>query len=117
VNVALCDGFVGNILIKYSEGLGRALAGWLEERLEGQLPEPQIEELVGSLRAMMEIEEHLGGGPLLGVDGVMVVGHGRSRAPAVSRAIAQACRAVESDLIEGLRVELARVAGAIPDED
>lgn len=117
VNVALCDGFVGNILIKYSEGLGRALAGWLEERLEGQLPEPQIEELVGSLRAMMEIEEHLGGGPLLGVDGVMVVGHGRSRAPAVARAIAQARRVVESDLIEGLRAELTRVAGAIPDED
>jgi len=66
---------------------------------------------------MMEIEEHLGGGPLLGVDGGMVVGHGRARAPAVARAIAQARRVVESDLIEGLRAELTRVAGAIPDED
>ena len=110
VNVALCDGFVGNILIKYSEGLGRALAGWLGEQLEGKLPASEIEELVGSLRRMMEIEEHLGGGPLLGVNGVMVVGHGRSKAPAVARAIAQARRVVESGLIEGLRAELARVA-------
>lgn len=109
VNVALCDGFVGNILIKYSEGLGSALAQWLAQRLEGRLPEPQIVELVGSLRAMMEVEERMGGGPLLGVDGVMVVGHGRSRAPAVARAIAQARHAVESGLIEILRGELSRV--------
>lgn len=114
VNVALCDGFVGNILIKYSEGLGSALAQWLARRLEGQLPKPQIEELVSSLRAMMEIEEQLGGGPLLGVDGVMVVGHGRSRAPAVARAIAQACRVVESDLIEELRAELVRLPDLSP---
>jgi len=113
VHVGLCDGFVGNILIKFSEGLGSVLAQWLAQRLEGKLPEPEIEELVGSLRAMMEIEEQLGGGPLLGVDGVMVVGHGRSRGPAVARAIAQACRVVESQLIEELRAELARVAGAI----
>jgi len=113
VNVALCDGFVGNILIKYSEGLGSTLARWLSQRLGGQLPGSQIEELVGSLRVMMEIEQQLGGGPLLGVGGVMVVGHGRSRAPAVARAIGQACRVVQSDLIEELRVELGRVAGAI----
>jgi glycerol-3-phosphate acyltransferase PlsX len=116
-NVVLCDGFIGNILIKYSEGLGNALAGWLTQRLEGQLPEPRIEELVGSLRAMMEIEEQLGGGPLLGVDGVMVIGHGRSRAPAVARAIAQACRVVESDLVEELRAELAQTASDTSAED
>ncbi|MEA3345297.1 MAG: phosphate--acyl-ACP acyltransferase [Chloroflexota bacterium] len=110
VNVVLCDGFVGNILIKYSEGLGRALAGWLGKQLEGQLPAPQIEELTGGLREMMEIEKGLGGGPLLGVDGVMIVGHGRSRAPAVAKAIAQARRVVESGLIEELRAELAQVA-------
>ena len=116
VNVVLCDGFVGNILLKYSEGLGSALAQWLARRLEGHLPGPQIEDLVGSLRAMMEVAEQAGGGPLLGVDGVMIVGHGRSRAPAVARAIAQARQAVESDLIEGLRTELARVAGTISNE-
>ncbi len=117
VNVALCDGFVGNILIKYGEGLGRALARWLAQQLAGQLPEPQIEELVGRVRAMMEIEEQLGGGPLLGVDGVMVIGHGRSRAPAVARAIAQASRVVESDLVEELRAELAQAAGRISAEE
>jgi len=109
VNVALCDGFVGNILIKYSEGLGAALARWLAQQLEGKLPSAEIEKLVGRLRGMMEIEEQLGGGPLLGIDGVMVVGHGRSRAPAVARAIAQACRVVKSDLIETLQMELAQV--------
>jgi glycerol-3-phosphate acyltransferase PlsX len=112
-NVVLCDGFVGNILIKYSEGLGNALARWLSQRLEERLPKPQIEELVSSLRGMMEIEERIGGGPLLGIDGVMVIGHGRSRAPAVARTIAQACRVVQSDLIEELRGELTQVATGI----
>jgi len=110
VNVALCDGFVGNILIKYGEGLGGALAQWLSRQLEGRLPESEIERLVGSVRAMMEIEEQLGGGPLLGVDGVMVIGHGRSRAPAVARAIAQACRVVKSDLVEELRAQLVQAS-------
>jgi len=114
VNVVLCDGFVGNILLKYGEGLGSALAQWLARQLEGHLPENQVEALVDSLRTMMEVGERAGGGPLLGVDGVMVVGHGRSRAPAVARAIGQARRVVESNLIEELRAELARVAGAIP---
>lgn len=117
VNVVLCDGFVGNILIKYGEGLGGALARWLAEQLAGQLPEAQVAELVGRVRAMMEIEEQLGGGPLLGVDGVMVIGHGRSRAPAVARAIAQASRVVESNLVEELRAELVQVAGRTSAED
>lgn len=110
-NVVVCDGFVGNILIKYGEGAGRALAGWLAGRLEGQLPPSEIQAIADELLEMMEVERRLGGGALLGVDGVMVVGHGRSRAPAVSRAIAQARQAVEQNLIGTLKAELARVVG------
>jgi len=105
----VCDGFVGNIVIKYGEGLGRALADWLTERLEGHLPSSEIQIIADELLQMMEVERRLGGGPLLGVDGVMVVGHGRSRAPAVALAIEQARLAVEQDLIGALRAELARV--------
>ena len=116
VNVALCDGFVGNILIKYTEGMGAAMAQWLTRRLEGRLPVSEIEDLAGTVRGMMEIEERAGGGPLLGIDGVMVVGHGRSRAPAVARAINLARQVVEGGLIEVLRTELARVTDVIPNQ-
>jgi glycerol-3-phosphate acyltransferase PlsX len=116
-NVVLCDGFLGNVLIKYSEGLGGALAGWLSTRLSDQLPRSQVDELIGSLRAMMEIEEQIGGGPLLGVDGVLVIGHGRSSAPGVARAIEQARRMVESNLVEELRAELVQVAGTLSARD
>lgn len=82
VNVALCDGFVGNILIKYSKGLGRGLAGWLARRLEGQLQEPQNEDWVGSLRAMTEVEARLGGGRCWGLMGLWSWGMGaRGRQP------------------------------------
>ena len=113
VNVALCDGFVGNILIKYTEGLGAAMAQWLTQRLADQLPPSEIEDLAETVRGMMEIEERIGGGPLLGIDGVMVVGHGRSRAGAVARAVDLARQVVEGHLVEVLRDELARVADTI----
>ncbi len=57
----------------------------------------------------MEIEKRIGGGPLLGVKGVMVVGHGRSRASGVENAIGQAKLAVESHLIEIIEEELAKI--------
>lgn len=110
-NVVVCDGFVGNIVIKYGEGLGRALAGWLAKRLEGHLPPSEVQTIADELLEMMEVERRLGGGPLLGVDGVMVVGHGRSKAPAVALAIEQARLAVEQNLIGALKAELARVVG------
>lgn len=108
-NVIVCDGFVGNILLKFGEGLSMALARWLRERLASLLPMPEIQRLIHELQDLLEIEKRIGGGPLLGVKGVMVVGHGRSRAPGVEKAISQAKQAVESHLIETIEEELAKI--------
>jgi glycerol-3-phosphate acyltransferase PlsX len=108
-NVIVCDGFVGNILLKFGEGLSAILAGWLWERLTSLLPSTEIQRLTDELREMMEIEKRIGGGPLLGLKGVMVVGHGRSWASGVEKAIGQAKLAVESHLIETIEEELAKI--------
>lgn len=110
-DVVVCDGFVGNALLKYSEGVGRVMSDWLRQRLEGALKPSQCRALSDELAGMFEVERRIGGAPLIGMDEVMVVGHGRSRAPTVARAIEQARRAVEQDLIGTLKAELARVAG------
>jgi len=110
-NVVVCDGFLGNVLIKYTEGLGRAVAAWLRQHLEDILAPSWREAIIDKLLDMVEVERRVGGGPLLGVDGVMVVGHGRSRAPAVVLAIEQARLAVEQGLIASLKAELARLIG------
>jgi glycerol-3-phosphate acyltransferase PlsX len=109
VNVIVCDGFVGNILLKFGEGLSAALARWLRERLDSLLPSTEVQCLTDELQGMMEFEKRIGGAPLLGVKGVMVVGHGRSRASGVEKAISQAKLAVERHLIETIEDELAKI--------
>jgi glycerol-3-phosphate acyltransferase PlsX len=112
VNVVLCDGFLGNILVKYSAGLGGVLAQWWARQLRGRLPEGEGEKLIDEFLAVVQRDQRAGGGPLLGIDGVMVIGHGSSRARAVTGAIQQACKAVEANLVETLRTELAKIATA-----
>jgi glycerol-3-phosphate acyltransferase PlsX len=109
-NVIVCDGFVGNVFLKYGEGLSRALAAWLQERLAGLLPAQELARLGQELGGLLELEEQVGGGPLLGVKGVMVVGHGRSRAPAIEKAIGQARLAVVNRLVETIEEEWRRIS-------
>jgi glycerol-3-phosphate acyltransferase PlsX len=107
-NVIVCDGFVGNILVKFCESLGGTIAAWLRESLQGQLPAGDINSLAEKLVSLTNPAEVYGGGPLLGVNGVVIVGHGRSRAPEVAKAIHQAKYAVEIGFVETLKSELSK---------
>ena len=109
VDVAVCDGFVGNIVMKLTEGLGAAFADHLGRRLDKKLPETEAERITEEVYELGNVVETFGGGPLLGVNGVSVVGHGRGRAASVRRAIETARHAVEVGLVPGLNEELARV--------
>jgi len=111
--VVVCDGFVGNIVMKLTEGLGLALSDHLRSRLEGKLPAPALDEVVGEVYELNNPAEILGGGPLFGVNGVSVVGHGRARAAAVERAIGTAKLAVESRLVANINEELARMRAKV----
>ncbi len=107
--VVVCDGFVGNVVMKLTEGMGSALADRLRTRLEGILDETELESVIGEVYDLGNVVEAYGGGPLLGVDGVSVVGHGAARSESVARAIATANLAVRRNLVPALNQELARL--------
>ncbi len=106
-NVVICDGFVGNIVVKFGEALGRNICQWLKDKLGGRLPEGEVKEITDSLLLATNTADAVGGGPLWAVDGVACVSHGRSRHGEITRAIGQAKLAVERDLVGSLKAELA----------
>ncbi len=108
-NVIVCDGFVGNILVKFCEGLGATIAKWLKTSLSGKLSNTEIDRVSNDLLALTNTADIFGGGPLLGVNGVAMVMHGRSQALQFTRAIAQAKTMVESGLVNSLNSELIRI--------
>ena len=104
--VVVCDGFVGNIVMKLTEGLGQRLSERLRESLSGKMPQAELDALLDEFYEMNNIVETRGGGPLFGVNGVSVVGHGSAGAGAVERAIATACFAVAIDFIPRMNKQL-----------
>ena len=114
-DVVVCDGFVGNILMKFAEGLGMAVVEYLKARAPSGA-EKMAGELLGELANLTNYVEHIGGGPLLGLNGVAIVGHGRSKAPSVTAAIGMACTALERGLVDLMSRELAQVRLRVKDE-
>jgi len=114
VDVVVCDGFSGNILLKGLEGSAVALIGLLKEalrqnlraRLGAFLLSPQFRRIKEKLDAA-----HYGGAPLLGVKGVVIVAHGHSDALAIKSAIGVAKSAVENRLPEKIEQGIVRLGG------
>lgn len=104
--VVVCDGFVGNIVMKLTEGLGQQLSEHLRTRLEGVVPSDDLDSLLQEFYDMNNVVESRGGGPLFGVNGVSVVGHGAARADAVERALGMAKLAVETDFVSQMNRRL-----------
>jgi phosphate acyltransferase len=109
VNVIVCDGFTGNVLVKYSEGLGRALSYWLEQNLKDKLTEVDSKKVCDKLYGLLSPSEAMGGGPLLGINGVVCKAHGVSKAPQIAGTILQAKTAIESGFIQVLHDGLKKV--------
>ena len=107
VDVVVCDGFVGNVLMKYAEGLGMALRRYLPEALGHWLPSQALEGISGELAAITAPADVGGGGPLFGVDGTVIVGHGRASAGSIAEAAKLAERIVGAGLVDAMRHELA----------
>ena len=104
--VVVCDGFVGNIVLKLIEGLGREFSDHLRARLEGKLPADELDALAKEIYDLHNVVETRGGGPLLGVNGVSVVGHGAANADAILRALETAKLAVETSFVEKMNQQL-----------
>jgi phosphate acyltransferase len=110
VDVVVCDGFTGNVILKTSESVAHAIGTWLKRemtrnplRLLGSLL------LSGGLRSLKQktSKKTYGGAPLLGVNGICIIGHGSSDRIAAKNGILQAVRAVahhvNDSILEGLR--------------
>ena len=108
-NVVICDGFVGNTIVKFCEGLGSVTAGWLETKLTGKIPQNDLQEMITEYRRATISADSTGGGPLLGINGVVFKAHGRSKAPEVATTVGTAKRMVEIDLVGTFKTELQAV--------
>ncbi|MBC8330407.1 MAG: phosphate acyltransferase PlsX [Anaerolineae bacterium] len=105
VDVAVTDGFTGNVLIKASEAVAKLLVDVLREsmlsstrtKIGALLAKPAFT----ALKGMLDPDE-IGAAPLLGLNGLVFVGHGRSNAKAIFSAIKAARSAVDAQLIEAM---------------
>lgn len=105
-DVIVCDGFVGNILMKFTEGLGTALSRFVEKRLESSLAPEDLASISSDLWQTTNLPRTMGG-PLFGVNGAVVLGHGSCRASGVAGAIDTGVRYFEIGLVDSMREELA----------
>ena len=99
VDVIVCDGFIGNVALKVSEGLVSAVRFLLKESLKSTISS-QVGFLL-SRRAFDDFKKRLdyaeyGGAPLLGIKGICIVGHGSSNATAIKNAIRVAAQFAET---------------------
>ncbi len=110
-NVVVCDGFVGNLVMKLTEGLGRRFADLVREESRASADGNGLPGLDRRLYELSNVVETYGGGPLFGVNGISVVGHGRARADAVAKAISTARLLAETGFVSEMNDELARLRG------
>ena len=114
-DVVVCDGFVGNVILKLVEGLGRELASQLKASLRGKLTDDHLNALIEDLYKKNNVVDARGGGPVLGVNGVSIIGHGNASAGTVERAVGLAQMCVETKLIEELNKEVSMVMSTVDD--
>jgi glycerol-3-phosphate acyltransferase PlsX len=104
-DVYVTDGFTGNVIVKLSEGMGSFIKGMLREEItrdtKGKLGGLLIRDALKRISKRTDYEE-IGGAPLLGVDGVVIIGHGRSNTRAIRSALLRAAECVERGVVEAI---------------
>jgi len=112
-NVVVCDGLIGNVLIKFYQSLGNYAVDFIKRKLRkypfsGRIVNALFARIFPIAKLAYEGEE-AGGGILWGVDGVVRITHGSCRAPHIAYAIASAKNSVQADVVGYLKSELAKV--------
>jgi glycerol-3-phosphate acyltransferase PlsX len=116
VNVAVCDGFVGNVVLKTAEAVASMISSWLKDMFKKN--PIRIIGAILSRGVFREIKQHgdpssYGGAPLLGANGVVIIGHGSSNAFATFNGIRVASEAVDHDVNHLIEAELKRINSEI----
>lgn len=106
VDVIVCDGFVGNIVLKAGEGLASSLFKMMKEEITkswlAKMGTVMAEPALKGFQRRLDYAEY-GGAPLLGVNGVSIICHGSSTAKAIKNAIRVARESVDNHLVEAIR--------------
>ena len=110
-DVVVSDGFAGNVALKAAEGLAEHVMQLVRDDLRSRAPD-LLTPAVDRLGKKLDFSEH-GGAPLLGLDAICIIGHGRSRAHAVTNAVRAAKEAVSSGVVAAIRDSLA-LSGEAP---
>lgn len=113
VDIVVCDGFVGNVVLKTLEGISKMLLDTIRQELTAG-PITSVGALLAKpafdrVRKKLDYQEY-GGVPVLGVNGVSIIAHGRSRAKAIKNAIRVARQAAEAQLPQVIAEGVARLA-------
>jgi glycerol-3-phosphate acyltransferase PlsX len=113
VDVIVCDGFIGNVALKISEGLVEHIGGMLKKAIKSsltsQLGYALSKSAFDSFRKRTDYSEY-GGAPLLGVRGITTIGHGRSNSNAIKNAVRVANELCRSHVNEKIEQELSAAA-------
>ena len=116
VDVVVCGGFIGNIALKISEGVAQHIALFLKKALQSSIAS-QVGYVLSrnaykEFRKKIDYSEY-GGAPLLGVRGIVVIGHGRSNANAVKNAVRVTTELSQARLNEKIEQELSALPVAV----
>ena len=111
LDVVVCDGFVGNVVLKSCEATAKVMFKWLKQDIKAT-PIRQLGALIAkdAFKATKErgSYETYGGSPLLGVNGVCIIGHGSSSARAISNAIRVAAESIKHHVNPHIEEEMSR---------
>ena len=102
-DVIVCDGFVGNVLLKFAEAVGEVMLNIMREELpkgwRGKVGTALLKPNLKNIKQRVDHAEH-GGALLFGVSGICVIGHGSSRSPSIFNAIRLAKEAIDNKVLE-----------------
>lgn len=105
-DIIVCDGFVGNIVLKFAEAIGEVMLQIMKEELpkgwRGKLGTALLKPNLLNIKQRIDRAEH-GGALLFGVAGVCIISHGSSQAPSIFNAIRLAKEAVDNEVLEKIK--------------
>ena len=110
VDVAVTDGFVGNVMLKTSEAVAKLIVDKIKDSIKGGGPLALlggmlVKPALGQVKKLLDPSEE-GAAPLLGVNGLVFIGHGRSDAIAIKNGIRLARNAVEARVLDGIKAAI-----------
>ncbi|MCK5739390.1 phosphate acyltransferase PlsX [bacterium] len=113
-DVIVCDGFVGNVVLKLSESFNKVFSVSIKrnigKKLLANLGAYLLIPTFRQIKQMYDWEEY-GGVPLLGVNGVSIICHGKSSAKAIKNAITEAAKVVRENVNEQIRTKIEKMQG------